>query len=123
LCNRNNKRLTDKGKKTRIKEIERQLHLTGRIFAVTPDDPDTNEEKAEKLREALRESDITTQEICSALKILDKYHYAPAGSIETEEVEELYVFFTKYTADIYRNGKNREKFIYKYIKCLYLSDK
>jgi hypothetical protein len=123
LCSRNNKRLVEKSKSARMKEIERQLLLTNHIFGIKFQPYDTGEEKAVKLREKLRKSDVTEQEFLRALKILDKYHYAPAGSIEEEEVEELFGFFKKYTAGICRNGKKREKFMYKYIKCLYLSDK
>lgn len=109
-------------KAVRIGEIERQLEKMFDIFKVNIEAAETNEEKAELLSGLLSES-LTEQEAEEALRVLDKFRYAPKGSIEMEEVDKLYHFMQKYGQSMYERGKVYEKFIYKYIKCLYLKSK
>lgn len=123
ISNNNTKKLENKNKNIRVREMERQLGEILRIFKIRIEEYETNEARAEILCNALREPVLKQEEALQALIIFDKFRYAPKGSISREEVEKLYEFIKKYGQLMYTEGKVYEKFIYKYIKCLYLKSK
>jgi len=116
------KRLETGSRSVRLGEMERQLKEMFSVFKVNIEAAQTNEEKARMLCRSLSGL-LTEQEAGEAFRILDKFYYAPKGSTEPEEVDKLYHFIQKYGQSMYEQGKVYEKFIYKYIKCLYLKNK
>lgn len=123
ISSHHTKKLENKNKNIRLKETERQFSEMLRIFKIEMEEHGTNEVKAELLCNALREPVLQKEEALEAFVILDKCKYAPKGSVSREEAEKLSEFIKKYGQLMYTEGKVHEKFIYKYIKCLYLKSK
>lgn len=115
------KKLETGSKSARLGEMERQLKEIFDIFKINMEEAETNEDKAVLLNHSLPE--LSTEEAWYVLKVLDKFRYGPKGSMEEEEVDKMYHFVQKYGQSMYEQGKIYEKFIYKYIKCLYLKNK
>lgn len=115
------KKLETGSKSARLEEMERQLKEIFDIFKINIEEAETNEDKAVLLGNFVQE--LSTEEAWYVLKVLDKFRYGPKGSIKEEEVDKLYDFMQKYGQSMYKQGKIYEKFIYKYIKCLYLKNK
>lgn len=115
------KKLETGAKSVRLGEMERQFKEIFHIFKINIEQAETNEEKAELLNSF--QPELSIEEALYVFKVLDKFRYGPKGSMETEEVDKLYHFMKKYGQFMYEQGKVYEKFIYKYIKCLYLKNK
>ena len=104
-------------------EAERQLMEIIRLFGIPFTSCATNKEKARVLEEVLISNSITFEEAYEALAVIDKYHYARETSFGKDDARVLKDFLKKYGPEMFRQGKGNEKFMYKYIKCLYLKDK
>ena len=115
------KKLETGGRSARLGEMERQLKEMFDIFKINIEQAETNEEKAVLLSSS--QPELSREDAWYILKVLDKFRYGPKGSMEAEEVDKLYHFMQKYGQSMYEQGKVYEKFIYKYIKCLYLKNK
>lgn len=123
VSSHNVRRLENKSKKTRFREMDRQLREMFQMLGIKPEESDINEVKAEIICNSLKNREISQEEALEALAICDKFRYAPRGSVSREELDKLYAFVQKYGELMYEERKIHEKFIYKYIKCLYLKNK
>lgn len=123
LCNRNRKRIHGRAREDAIKEMNRQFTASVKLFEIDLTETQTNKEKAEKLYWSVKQPEVEVGQLEHVWNILDKWKYAPAGSITTKDTKELYAVLLLYQTCIYRQAPIHKKFIYKYIKCLYLKDK
>ncbi|MDY5575973.1 MAG: transglutaminase domain-containing protein [Lachnospiraceae bacterium] len=122
-CNDNLKKLRSRDERVQAGEAERQLMEIIRLFGIPFTSCATNKEKARVLEEVLISNSITFEEAYEALAVIDKYHYARETSFGKDDARVLKDFLKKYGPEMFRQGKGNEKFMYKYIKCLYLKDK
>lgn len=123
VSSRNIKKLENGHRADRIREIERQLKQSVKLFGIGIQGYESNEEKAEKLYLFQKQPAIELKEVREALELLDKCRYAPKESISRNDTDRLCRFVREYGTVLCTEGTFREKFVYKYIKCLYLKSK
>ena len=123
VSSRHTRKMKHGSNNERMDEMTRQFELSRCIFHVKISECEKNEKKAEQLLAAVPQDNIDLKMIARALDIIDKYRYAPSGELASEEVRKFLDFVQLYDTLLYNGGHFYEKFVYKYIKCLYLKSK
>ena len=123
VSSRHTRKMKHGSNNERMDEMIRQFELSRCIFHVKISECEKNEKKEEQLLAAVPQDNIDLKMIARALDIIDKYRYAPSGELTSEEVRKFLDFVQLYDTLLYNGGNFYEKFVYKYIKCLYLKSK
>ncbi len=108
-------------KREAVGEVRRELEGICELYRLPMEKAKTLGERAAILAGLL--SDFDKQRIYQVLLLLDKYQYAPAEQFTKTDQQFLEEFLGDYGRKLYDRGTKFEKFMYRYIKCLYLSDK
>lgn len=117
------KRLYNKKQEVACIEMQRQYERLEQYLQLEGHAALATEERAEKLAEKLDGMENAKEKLCYFLRMEDKDKYARENYLSEEEKQEMRKILRECAGTFYRQCKTREKIVYKYIKCLYLSDK